>query len=133
MHNPPDILALAYKQPVMQGQMALMQERERQIPGSIEYSIRRYHRLPQWNMDDTGMMVYHYKKASPEENYLELKFCVSGNTYCRQKDTECNSCKMSESKGCSEKRESVDVLSFKFSPAILSQFVKSRNTANLLS
>lgn len=133
MHHPPDILTLAYKQPVMQGQMALMQERERQIPGSIQYSIKRYHRHPQWNMDDTGMMVYHYKKTNPEENYLELKFCLSGNTYCRKKDTECDSCKLNESKSCSDKAESVDVLSFKFSPAILSQFVKPRGTDSLLT
>jgi AraC family transcriptional regulator len=133
MHNPPDILALAYKQPVMQGQMALMQEREQQIPGSIQYSIRRYHRHPQWNMDDTGMMVYHFKKADPEENYLELKFCISGNTYCRKKDTECDGCKINESKSCSDKAESVDILSFKFSPAVLSQFVKTGKSNSILS
>ena len=133
MHNPPDILALAYKQPVMQGQMSLLQEKERQIPGSVQYTIKRYHRHPQWNVDDTGMMVYHYTKSNPEQNYLELKFCVSGNMYCRKKDTECDSCKFSESRNCSDKAESVDVLSFKFSPTILSQFVKPRNTNDTLS
>ena len=79
MFQPPDILAVAYKQPVMQGEMELLQEKERQIPGSVQYYIKRYRRNPQWNMDDTGMMVYHYKKADPKENYLELKFCVTGN------------------------------------------------------
>jgi len=133
MHNPPDILALAYKQPVMQDQMALMQERERQVPGSIQYSIKRYHRHRQWNLEDTGMMVYHYKKADQEENYLELKFCISGNTYCRKKETECDGCKINETKHCSDKAESVDILSFKFSPAVLSQFVKPRSANDILS
>jgi AraC-like DNA-binding protein len=133
MHNPPDILTLAYKQPVMQGQMSLLQEKEMQIPGSVQYTIKRYHRYPQLSVDDTGMMVYHYTKSNPEENYLELKFCISGNMYCRKKDTECDSCKFSESKGCGDKAESVDVLSFKFSPTILSQFVKPRNTNDTLS
>lgn len=133
MYNPPDILALAYKQTIMQGQMELLHEKERQIPGSVQYTIKRYHRNTQWNIDDTGMMVYHYKKNDPAENYLELKFCVSGNVYCRQKDTECDMCKFSASKSCVEKVDSVDVLSFKFSPLHLTQFVKERHTTDTLS
>ena len=133
MHNPPDILALAYKQPLMQGHLPVLQEKERQIPGSVQYTLRRYHRHTQWNVDDTGMMVYHYTKSSPKDNYLELKFCVSGNVYCRKKDIECDKCKFSDSKNCSDKAETVDVLSFRFSPTILSQFVKPRNTNDTLS
>jgi AraC-like DNA-binding protein len=133
MHNPPDILALSYKQGLMQDQLELLQEKERQIPGSVQYIIKRYHRHPQWNIDDTGMMVYHYAKNDPRENYLELKFCVSGNVYCRQKDTECDMCKFSASKNCAEKVDSVDVLSFKFSPLHLSQFVKPRHANDTVS
>ena len=126
MHNPPDILSLAYKQNLMQGDMVLLQEREQQIPGSVQYTINRYNRLPQWNIEDTGMMVYHYEKSSPKENYLELRFCVSGNVYCRKKNTECDMCQFSASKSCMERVDSVDVVSFKFSPTHLSQFVKPR-------
>lgn len=133
MHNPPDILTLAYRQTFMQDQLVLLQEKERQIPGSVQYVIKRYYRHPQWNIDDTGMMVYHYVKNNPRENYLELKFCVSGNVYCRQKDTECDMCKFSASKNCAEKVDSVDVLSFKFSPLHLSQFVKPRHTNDTVS
>lgn len=133
MHTPPDILSLAYKQPVMQDHMHLLQERDRQIPGSVQYTIKRYNRHAQWNVDDTGMMVYHYEKSNPNENYLELKFCVSGNVYCRKKDIECDKCKLNESKACSDKVDSVDVLSFRFSPTILSQFVKPRTTNDTLS
>lgn len=133
MHQPPDILTLAYKQTLMQGQMELLQEKERQIPGSVQYTIKRYRSHPQWNIDDTGMMVYHYEKEEPRKNYLELKFCVSGNVYCKQKDTECDMCKFSESKNCVEKVNSVDVLSFRFSPLHLSQFVKPRHSNDTVS
>ncbi len=111
MHQPPDILALAYKQAPMQEQLHLLHEKERQIPGSVNYTIKRYHRNTQWNIEDTGMMVYHYEKNKPKENYFELKFCVTGNVYCRQKDTECNMCKFNASGSCVERVESVDVLS----------------------
>jgi AraC family transcriptional regulator len=128
MFNPPDILTLAYKQAPMQEQMTLLHEKEQQMPGSVHYSIKRFNRLPQWNIEDTGMMVYHYEKTNPAKNYLELKFCVSGNVYCRQKETECNMCRNGISKNCSDRSESVDILGFKFSPTLLSQFVKPRSS-----
>lgn len=124
MLNPPDILTLAYKQPLLQEQLELVHEKERQIPGSVQYVIKRYRKHPQWNIDDTGMIVYHFKKDKPRENHLELRFCVTGNVYCRQKEIECNLCKFSNSPNCTERIESVDVVSFRFSPVHLSQFLK---------
>lgn len=80
--------------------------------------------MPQWMMDDTGMILYQYKKNSPEENHLELRFCVAGNVYCKEKSIECDRCKLNMSTSCMERVESIDVVSFKFSPMHLSQFVK---------
>ncbi len=125
MHNPPDILAFAYRQPMMLDQMVLLQEKEQQIPGSVQYVISRYEKHPQWSFDDTGMMVYHFRKNDPRENYLELKFCIAGNVYCRQKEKECDQCRLGTSRACSDRVETMDVLSFRFSPVHLSQFVKS--------
>jgi AraC-like DNA-binding protein len=133
MFNPPDILALAYKQPFMQDQLVLLHEKEQQIPGSVQYFIKRYRKHPQWNTEDTGMLVYHFKKDEPKENYLELRFCVSGNVYCKQKEVECDLCKLNASRNCSERIESIDVLSFKFSTVHLSQFVNPRNLDHSLT
>src|SRR5450432_4040493 len=126
MHNPPDILMMAYKQPVMQDQLALLQEKERQIPGSVQYKIQRYRKHPQWNIEDTGMMLYHYTREDASQNYLELRFCVAGNTYCSKKEIECDSCKLAASPACTERIDTVDVLSFRFLAVHLSQFVKPR-------
>ncbi len=131
MHTSLDILSLAYKQPMLQDDLEVLHEREQQIPGSVQYVIKRYRKHPQWNTDDAGMLVYHFERKQPQENYLELKFCVSGNVYCREKDTECNMCKHNASRGCVERVESMDVLSFRFSPAQLSQFVKPRKLSVL--
>jgi AraC family transcriptional regulator len=133
MHQPPDMLALSYKRPIMINELGLLQEKEQQIPGSVLYTIKRYSKHPQWDMEDMGMMVYHYKKNEPKENYLELRFCVAGNIYCRQKETECDSCKLSASRNCGERTESVDILSFKFSPVHLSQFVKPRKLVDTIT
>jgi AraC-like DNA-binding protein len=128
VHTAPDILTLAYKQAPTQEQLLLLHEREQQVPGTVQYAIKRYRRAPQWNTEDTGMLVYHFEKENTGESYLELKFCISGNMYCRHKNLECGKCKVNASKDCSEKEESVDLLSFRFSPAQLSQFLKPRNT-----
>jgi AraC-like DNA-binding protein len=133
MYNSPDILAMAYKQNLMQDQLVLLQEKQQQIPGSVQYTIKRYYRNVQWNIEDTGMIVYHYEKNPSRDNYLELKFCVSGNVYCRKKDTECDMCQYSASKNCVERVDSVDVVSFRFSPVQLSQFVKPRRTTDTLT
>ncbi len=133
MHNPPDILSLAYRQMTLQDQWVSLYSREQQIPGSVQYSIQRYQRNPQWNIEDTGMLVYHYDKSRSKENYLELKFCVSGNVYCRKKEVECDKCQFGASAGCQERVDSVDVLSFRFSPVHLSQFVKPRKGNTMLS
>jgi len=132
MFQPPDILTLAYKQPIMQDQMVLLQEREQQTPGAVNYYFKRYRRLPQWNTEDTGMMVYHFKKEDSRENYLELRFCITGNMYCNKGNT-CDQCKVSPSKNCTEKLETLDVLNFRFTDVHLSQFVKSGKPTNTLS
>lgn len=126
-----DILQLAYRQPIMQGQMELLHHADKSIPGSVAYSINRYRKQPQWNIDDTGILVYHYEKNNPEENYLQLKFCVSGNIYCREKKTECDFCKFNASKTCVEKVDSVDVLSFSFKPHYLTQFNKGKKNTSI--
>ena len=126
MHHPPDIISMAYKQPIMQDQLVLLQEKEQQMPGSVQYAIKRYRKHPQWNIEDTGMMVYHFRKKDPAENYFELRFCVSGNVYCNKKEVECDSCKLNTSNNCAERIETIDVMSFRFLPVHLSQYVNSR-------
>jgi AraC family transcriptional regulator len=133
MFQPPDILALAYKQPVMQDQMVVVQEREQHIPGSVQYFIKRYQRNPQWNTEDTGMMVYHFKKGDSKENYLELKFCVTGNVYCNKKDVECGQCRAGQMQPCEGRMDTLDVLSFRFSNLHLSQFASMANPGSRLT
>lgn len=113
--------------------MIPVQEKEQQIPGSVQYTIKRYRKHPQWSLDDMGMMVYHYKKEDPSRNFLELRFCVAGNVYCQKKDIECDSCKLNATPGCSERIDTVDVLSFRFLPVHLSQFAKPRKTNTTIS
>jgi len=126
-----DILSIAHREPLLHEDLDVLLHVDRIVPGSVNYSIRRYRKQPQWNIDDTGILVYHVEKNNPAANYLELKFCVSGNVYCRQKQTECDFCKFNSSKSCEEKVDSVDVVSFSFKPTYLTQFTNSSTQTGL--
>jgi AraC-like DNA-binding protein len=128
MLQPPDILTIARKQPVLQESMDLLQQKEQHIPGAVAYVIQRYVLHPQWSLDDTGMMVYHHTRQ--EESYLELRFCVAGNSYCS--DPSCNggqSCRKSSAQ-CGAKVPTIDLFTFRFSTTYLAPFVKGRQTVS---
>ena len=117
-------MAIPDFKPAFNGYEHLLQEKYQTIPGSVQYNIKRFKKLPESNIKDTGLMLYHFQKDDQKENYLELKFCIAGNTYCRAKNADCDSCKFHQSMNCEEKIETIDLVSFKFTPAHLSQFVK---------
>jgi len=131
MHQSINILEVEQKQSLMYNELDVLQDIDRAVPGSVHYSIRRYKKHPHWNIEDTGMLVYHYEKNNSAANYLQLKFCVTGNVYCRQKQTECDFCKFNASRNCVEKVDSVDVLSFSFKPSYLTQFVKGKKQLSI--
>lgn len=99
---------MAYRRPVLHEDLHILMEKDRQIPGSVQYAIRRYSKQPQWNVDDMGMLVYHVRKDEPARNYLELGFCVGQST-------------------------TVDVLHFRFQAVHLSQFSRTRKAESTAS
>ncbi|HEY0042360.1 MAG TPA: AraC family transcriptional regulator, partial [Flavisolibacter sp.] len=107
-------------------------ESSRDILGSVQYSIKRFARPANWMGDEQGQLAYHYHPSQPEKNYLELRFCLIGNMYCKKFGSECNHCKANQSHHCEEKVESVDFISFAFSSQLLGQFVKQRMEGHTL-
>jgi len=110
----------------------VMFEASRSIPGSVHYSIKRFAKPANWMGDEMGQLNYHYHPTNSEKNFLQLRFCLVGNMYCKKYQNECNECKLHQSANCEEKVESVDFISFAFSSQILEQFVKQRIDADSL-
>ena len=108
--------------------MFLLYEKEQQIPGSLQYSIKRYNSLQGAEAEDTGMMIYHYHEQKPSKNYLELRFCISGNKYCYERS--CSDCDELPTAGCSGKINTLDVFTFHFTTSFLSQFTHNVKLAN---
>jgi AraC family transcriptional regulator len=102
----------------------------RQIPGSVQYRIRRFARPAEWKQEDAGLFRYNFVSSQAASNHVELRFCITGNMYCRLNKEQCSSCMGSKSVKCSAKTETVDYLSFVFSSTLLEQFVKSRMADN---
>lgn len=124
MHHPPDILSLASRQPLMHHELDLLQEKDQQIPGSVQYVIKRYRKHSQWSIDDTGMMVYHYSKNEPGENYFELRFCMAGNGYHAQRSIGEHQFRPAFQKNHDSSTETIDLVTFRFLTLHLLQFVK---------
>jgi AraC-like DNA-binding protein len=121
-----DILKLAHRGGI-EPSMDLLHQKQQNIPGSINYHIRRYYAQHAWVADDAGMMVYHYNENKPQENYLELRYCTTGNKYCYDK-----SCSFCENKptNCNGQQNTVDVFTFHFSSSFLNQFTHNVKLSN---
>ncbi len=103
----------------------LMVEVKKQVPGSVQYTIRRYPRPHDWMAEDAGLFNYKVT-GSPATDSVELRFCVTGNMYCQQRGARCQQCRVSANTRCEEKLQTVDVISFVFSSTLLSQFIRPK-------
>lgn len=114
-------------------ELELLHTVEKTMPGSITYDIKRYRKLSQWAIDDTGILEYNYAKNSTTQNTLQLKFCVAGNIFCKKTLADCSFCKVNRKHNCSEKIDTIEVLNFIFTPSYLLQFAKANKNNTTLA
>ena len=95
-----------------------------QIPGTVQYSIKRFAKWAGWMGEDMGMLHYHYSPKK-EQNSLELRFCLTANMYCRDQSAGCKGCITHQHLNCKKEIETVNIFSFVFSSPLLSQFASS--------
>lgn len=106
----------------------LVHEKVQRIPDAVQYEVKRYTTAHPWINEDAGMLVYHYNADKPRENFLELRYCISGNRYCPEKT--CGQCAELPTALCSGKRKTVDVFTFHFTAGFLNQFVHNVKLSN---
>lgn len=114
-----NILKVAYKNSV-EPLLNVYFEKEQHIPGSINYTITRYYAQQPWLAEDTGMMVYNINKQAPDENHLELRFCLGGSRYLTGPVARADD----------DTPESIDVFTFHFTSTFLNQFVHNIKLSN---
>jgi AraC-like DNA-binding protein len=99
---------------------------EKKIPGSWQYSIKRYQRDDKKRVEDHGVLVYNYDNQL-DKNYLELRFCVTGQTYCSQPNVNCEDCKLNKNALCVEQTGTIDFLHFRFEPVHLTNLITAES------
>ena len=99
---------------------------EKMIPGSWQYSIKRYQRDDKKRVEDHGVLVYNFDNQS-DKNYLELRFCVTGQTYCSQPNLNCEDCKLNKNALCVEQTGTIDFLQFRFEPVHLTNLITAES------
>jgi AraC-like DNA-binding protein len=122
-----DLLKTAYRSGI-EPSLDLLYNKQQNIPGSIQYNISRYYAQHPMVAEDTGMMVYHYNEKKPTENYLELRYCITGNKYCQEKS--CSFCNQKPTENCNGKMQTVDVFVFHFTSSFLYQFTHNVKLSN---
>lgn len=97
---------------------------EKKIPGAWQYVIKRYANDSQNDVEDYGTLVYNFDNQL-DRNYLELRFCVTGQTYCKQSVVNCEDCKLNKNALCVEQSGTIDFLEFRFEPVHLTNLITS--------
>jgi len=115
-----DIVSLANRQPLMQDQLHLLLEKTIAGPASTSFTCSRYRLLPGMNLEDVGVLAYQYHPKNKAERKIELRFCVSGNTYCNAPECATGKCKNTNS--CIQV-PTFDILTFSYPAAYLKTFV----------
>jgi len=112
----------------------LVYETGQQIPGAVHYAIKRFAKPEDWMSEDIGAIYYHYTPAQPDQQFVELRFCVTGNMYCRQYNEACCARCVKESiRNCNEKIETIDTFSFVFRASFLNQFSRGAGDHTAIS
>lgn len=124
----PNILELAHKRPLLQEELELLHKRDKILPGQLHISVRKFRMHTQWSVEDTGMLTYRYEKGKQGEKYIELRFCISGNRYCGRLQCNDGSCHETSSNDCDTSAESFALLSFRYTPAYLQQFISEKGS-----
>ena len=102
--------------------------KEQHIPGSLHYSLTRVHIAKPATLGDAGLMVYHFKGAGSEENFLELRYCITSNRYCTEKN--CRQCDQLSFGNCFSNLQVIDLFVFRFTHSFLSRFTVNVKLSN---
>lgn len=126
MDNSEEITPFNFKDLDYHHSVELISHKTRQIPGAVQYEIKRYARNSNILTEDMGMLVYQYNRKEPQKNNLQLKFCVTGDKYCS--DEHCTFCAAGNAGSCVNSTDSISVVQVQFSPTQLAQFIKPRTS-----
>ena len=109
----------------------LVQQKTQDIPGSVRYVISRYRKTSTWILEDSAQLLYRVHRGQSRANYLELRYCISGNQYCGNRQKPGNTLCSRTPGSCKDCMETVDVFCFRYEALHLQQFLKGRKPGHM--
>ncbi len=119
MHDQLHLLHNIYT-PHLEQEYFILSDQDVMIPGGPIFSLKKINaRKKEMAPIDIGLLIYHKHTKNESENYLEIRYCLSGNKYCDA--AVCYDCDTS-SKKCNSHKESINLYAFRFYSNTLKQF-----------
>jgi len=128
----PDIVGVSIGHPVMAGELVLMEERERRIPGSWRFALRRFRRPPGMQAEDTGLLRYDNPSDDRRATSLGLSFCRTGHACPLHGWEGCGPAVDGPTGTCPHRTPVLDVFRFDFGPSHLTPFAKGQQRSSEL-
>jgi AraC family transcriptional regulator len=115
--------------------LVLLHSQDRRIPGSWQYSLRRYLRPNGVGMDDSGTLSYRNDLDGNHERRLDLTFRLAGRAFTPLPGDEGESVRSTPRPQSDPGSDTLDILHFRFEPSHLALYARGakKPVAELLS
>ena len=124
-----EILTESELRPLMSESLELIGESVLEISAGMHLRRYAYKLTHEQELDDLGILSYHYHPKQIKERKIELRFCISNNRYCANPDCQSGQCRKQEA--CTREQR-LNLLVFQYSYAYLKQFA-GKNTSQSIS
>jgi AraC-like DNA-binding protein len=124
-----EILTNSELRPLMSESLELVDESVLEISTGVQLKKYTYKLIQEQELDDLGILSYHYHPKKTNDKKIELRFCISNNRYCS--NPECKSGQCQQRQKCSREQR-LNILVFQYSFSYLKQFV-GKNTSQSIS
>jgi len=123
-----EILTGSELQPLMSESLELVAESVLDVAAGLQMRNYAYRLTREQDLDDIGILSYHYHPKNIKERKIELRFCVSNNRYCSH--PECSSGICRQHKNC-QSEQRLNILVFQYSSGYLKQFTSPHSSKSL--
>ena len=107
----------------MSESLELVDESVLDISTGMQLKRYTYKLIQEQDLDDLGILSYHYHPKKIKERKIELRFCITNNRFCT--NPECISGPCQQKQACQSK-PSLKILVFQYSYSYLKQFVGTK-------
>jgi AraC-like DNA-binding protein len=123
-----EILTESELRPLMSESLELVDESGLEISKGIHLKKYAYRLTREQELDDLGILSYHYHPKKLKERKIELRFCIGNNKFCANPACKSGSC--CQQQNCTREQR-LNILVFQYSYSYLKQFVGNNSSKSI--